>query len=112
MYTIRCMQQKPSLQRSENLLFARELIILENHNELREYFHDSNGIWGLAEGFDLPVFGFRCRSFLEGISMAFDGSENLKKGPLSTQIPLPRSMVKRGRIGVPGNFRVLEVRIA
>ena len=44
-------------------------------------------------------FGFRCRSFLEGISMAFDGSENLKKGPLSTQIPLPRSMVERGAGG-------------
>ena len=44
--------------------------------------------------------------------MAFDGSENLKKGPLSTQILLPRSMVEHGRIGIPGNFRVLEVSIA
>ena len=44
--------------------------------------------------------------------MVFDGSENLQKGPLSTQIPLPHSMVERGRIGIPGNFMVLEVRIA
>ena len=57
-------------------------------------------------------FGFRCSSFEEGISTAFDGSENPQKGPLSTQIPLPRSMVERGRIGIPGNFRVLEVSIA
>ena len=57
-------------------------------------------------------FGFRCSSFEEGISMAFDGSENLQKGPLSAKIPLPRSMVERGRIRITGNFRVLEVRIA
>ena len=44
--------------------------------------------------------------------MAFDGSENLQKGPLSAKIPLPRSMVERGRIRITGNFRVLEVRIA
>jgi hypothetical protein len=43
------------------------------------------------------VFGFRFRPFLEGISMAFDGSENLQKGPLSTQIPLPRSMLELGK---------------
>ena len=34
-------------------------------------------IWGRVEGFDITVFRFRCRSFLEGISMAFDGYENL-----------------------------------
>ena len=44
--------------------------------------------------------------------MAFDGYENLQKGPMSTQIPFPRSMVERGRIGIPVNFRVLEVCIA
>ncbi len=79
---------------------------------IKGIFSRPNGIWRRVDGFDFTVFGFWCRSFLEGISMAFDGSENLQKGPLSTQIPLPRSMVERGRIGIPGNFRVLEVRIA
>ena len=43
--------------------------------------------------------------------MAFDSSENPQKGPQSAQVSVPRSMVERGRIGIPGNFRVLEVRI-
>ena len=86
-------------------------IYRKNQNESREYYHGSNGIWGRVEKFDFTVFGFRCRSFLEGISMAFDGSENLQEGPLSTQIPLPRSMVEHGRIGIPGNFRVRVFRL-
>ena len=44
--------------------------------------------------------------------MAFDGSENPQKGPFSTQIPVPPLKVGRGRVGIPGNFRVLKVRIA
>ena len=44
--------------------------------------------------------------------MAFDSSENPQRGPFSTQIPVPRSTVERGRVGIPGNFRVLKVRIA
>ena len=71
----------------------------------------------MASGGGLTDLILRCLvfgavPFFEGISMAFDGSENLQNGPLSTQIPLPRSMVELGRIGIPGNFRVLEVRIA
>ena len=57
-------------------------------------------------------FVFRSRSFEEGISMAFDGSENPQKGPQSAQVSVPPSKVGRGRIGMPGNFRVLKVRIA
>ena len=48
----------------------------------------------------------------KGLYIAFDSSENLQKWPLSMQIPLTHSMVERGRIGIPGNFMVLEVRIA
>ena len=57
-------------------------------------------------------FVFRSRSFEEGISMAFDGSENLQKGPRSAQVSVPPLKVGRGRVGIPGNFRVLKVRIA
>jgi len=57
------------------------------------------------------VFGFRSRSFLEGISMAFDGYENLQKGQLSTQIPLPRSMVERGRIFTTSRGSVMKAMI-
>ena len=56
--------------------------------------------------------GFQLGPSEKGLYIAFDSSENLQKGPLSTQIPLPHSMVERGRIGIPGNFMVLEVRIA
>mgnify|MGYP000092771595 CR=1 FL=1 len=44
--------------------------------------------------------------------MAFDGFENLQKGPRSTQVSVPPLKVGRGRVGIPGNFRVLKVRIA
>ena len=44
--------------------------------------------------------------------MAFDGSENLQKGPRSAQVSVPPLKVWRGRVGIPGNFRVLKVRIA
>ena len=57
-------------------------------------------------------FGFRCSSFEKGLYIAFDSSENLQKGPRSSQIPFPRSRVERGRVGIQGNFRVLEVSIA
>jgi len=64
-----------------------------------------------ADGFDFIVFGFRCSSFEEGNSMAFDGSENLQ-GPWSVQVSVPLLKVRRERAGILGNFRVLEVRIA
>ena len=57
-------------------------------------------------------FGFRCSSFEEGISMAFDGSENPQKGPRSAQVSVPPLKVGRRRIGIPGNFIVLKVHIA
>jgi len=57
-------------------------------------------------------FGFRCSSFEKGLYIAFDSSENLQKVPRGSQIPFPRSRVERGRVGIPGNFRVLEVSIA
>ena len=44
--------------------------------------------------------------------MAFDSSENLKKGLLSTQVSVLPLKVGRGRVGIPGNFRVLKVRSA
>ena len=56
--------------------------------------------------------GFQLGPSEKGLYIAFDSSENLQKRPLSTQIPLPHSMVECGRIGIPGNFMVLEVRIA
>ena len=56
--------------------------------------------------------GFQLGPSEKGLYIAFDSSENLQKGPLSTQIPLPHSMVEHGRIGIPWNFMVLEVRIA
>ena len=56
--------------------------------------------------------GFQLGPSEKGLYIAFASSETLQKGPLSTQIPLPRSMNERGRISIPGNFRVLEVRIA
>ena len=57
-------------------------------------------------------FGFRCSSFEEGISMAFDGSGNPQKGPRSAQVSVPPLKVGRGRVRIPVDFRVLEVRIA
>ena len=56
--------------------------------------------------------GFQLGPSEKGLYIAFDSSENLQKGPLSTKILLLHSIVERGRIGIPGNFRVLEVRIA
>lgn len=56
--------------------------------------------------------GFQLGPSEKGLYIAFDSSENLQKGPLSTHIPLPHSMVDCGRIRIPGNFMVLEVRIA
>ena len=45
--------------------------------------------------------------------MAFDGSENPQKGPRRAQVvSVPPLKVGRRRIGIPGNFRVLKVRIA
>ena len=56
--------------------------------------------------------GFQLGPSEKGLYIAFDSSENLQKGPRSAQIPFPRSRVERGRVGIPGNFRVLEVSIA
>ena len=55
------------------------------------------------------LFGFRCFSFEEGISMAFGGSENTQKGQRSAQYSVPPLKIQRGRVGIPGDFRVLEV---
>ena len=44
--------------------------------------------------------------------MAFDSSENPQRGPQSAQVSVPPLKVGRGRVGIPGNFRVLKVRIA
>ena len=44
--------------------------------------------------------------------MAFDSSENPQKGPLSAQVSVLPLKVEHGRVGIPGNFRVLEVSIA
>ena len=41
--------------------------------------------------------GFQLGPSEKGLYIAFDSSENLQKGPLSTQIPLPRSMVELGK---------------
>jgi hypothetical protein len=56
--------------------------------------------------------GFQLGPSDKGLYMAFVSSENPQKEPLNTQIPLPRSMIERGRIGIPGNFMVLKVIIA
>ena len=58
------------------------------------------------------LIGFRCSSFEEGISMAFDSSGNLQRGPQSAQVSVPPLKIGCGRVGIPGNFRVLKVRIA
>ena len=44
--------------------------------------------------------------------MAFDSSENPQKGLQSAQVSVLPLKVGRGRVGIPGNFRVLKVRIA
>jgi len=44
--------------------------------------------------------------------MALDSSGNLQKGPQSAQVSVLPLKVGRGRVGIPGNFRVLKVRIA
>ena len=56
--------------------------------------------------------GFQLGPSEKGLYIAFDSSENLQKGPRSTQVSVPPSKVERGRIGMQGNFRVLKVRIA
>ena len=56
--------------------------------------------------------GFQLGPSEKGLYIVSDGSDNPQKGPFSTQIHMPRSRVECGRIGIPGNFRVLEVRIA
>ena len=43
--------------------------------------------------------------------MTFVSSENPQKGPRSVQVSVPPLKVGRGRVGIPGDFRVLEVRI-
>ena len=40
--------------------------------------------------------------------MAFDSSGNLQRGPQSAQVSVPPLKVRRGRVGIPGNFRVLK----
>jgi hypothetical protein len=44
--------------------------------------------------------------------MAFDSSENPQKGPQSVQVSVLPLKVEHGRVGIPGNFRVLKVRSA
>jgi hypothetical protein len=44
--------------------------------------------------------------------MAFDSSENPQKGPQSAQVSVLPFKVEHGRVGIPGNFRVLKVRSA
>ncbi len=41
--------------------------------------------------------------------MAFGGSENTQKGQRSAQYSVPPLKIQRGRVGIPGDFRVLEV---
>ena len=55
--------------------------------------------------------GFQLGPSEKGLYMAFDSSENPQKGPLSAQVSVPPLKVGRGRIGIPGNFMVLKVRI-
>ena len=40
--------------------------------------------------------------------MAFDSSENPQKGSQSAQVSVPPLKIGRGRVGIPGNFRVLK----
>ena len=49
--------------------------------------------------------GFQLGPTEKGLYIAFDSSENLQKGPLSTKIPLQRSMVESGK---SANFRELN----
>ena len=54
-----------------SLLFAKDwlttnviliiglLVIKENQNESRAYFHDSNGIWRRVDGFDFTMLKYR-----------------------------------------------------
>ena len=56
--------------------------------------------------------GFQLGPSEKGLYIAFDSSENLQKGPLSAQVSVPPLKVGGGRVGIPGNFRVLKVRIA
>ncbi|HJO45052.1 MAG: hypothetical protein QF560_08885 [SAR324 cluster bacterium] len=44
-------------------------------------------------------------------SATVDSSLKRLKGLLSAQYSLPPSKVQRGRVGIPGDFRVLEVRV-
>ena len=44
--------------------------------------------------------------------MAFGGSENTQKGQRSAQYSVPPLKIQRGRVRIPGDFSVLEVRIA
>ena len=55
--------------------------------------------------------GFQLGPSEKGLYIAFDSSENLQKGPLSTQIPLTRSMVERGRIFATSSESVMKAMI-
>ena len=55
--------------------------------------------------------GFQLGPSEKGLYIAFDSSENLQKGPLSTQIPLPRSMVEHGRIFTTSRGSVMKAMI-
>jgi hypothetical protein len=56
--------------------------------------------------------GFQFGPSKKDLYIAFDGTENLQKGQRSAQNFVPPLKVGRGSVRIPGDFRVLEVRIA
>jgi len=55
--------------------------------------------------------GFQLSPSKKDLYTAFDGTENRQKRPRNAQVSMPPLKVWRWRVGIPGNFRVLKVRI-
>ena len=56
--------------------------------------------------------GFQLGPSKKDLNIAFNGRENRQKGQRSAQYSVPPSKAQRGRVGIPGDFRVLEVCVA
>jgi hypothetical protein len=68
---------------------------------LKDYVSQYFGFW----------VGFQLGPSKKDLNIAFNGRENRQKGLRSVQVSMPSLKVGLGRAGIPGDFRVLEVRI-
>ena len=55
--------------------------------------------------------GFQLGPSKKDLNIAFNGRENPQRGPRNTQYSVPPSKVQHRRVGIPGDFSVLEVHV-